>query len=246
MKHRANSNIWELHCEVKRGYVTVEYSHLKTCGLKGTMSSTGNVSHGHGEFRSKVQSGQISLISSLQLNHCPSIQNSVRHHSVYSCVICAHNTYFYDAQGYKWKTHWDYSGKNCSHMSISSRGCVMDGGAETAWVNKDYVTGALMSFSSKQLLPPFHYLIKLFHLQQIQQHAPLDRWQREDITSARMWRVRGHFWYPVCSSDASSHYVSRRVQGLTGVCYSSAPFGFRLISLLWFIIVILCKAPVIQ
>lgn len=72
------------------------------------------------------------------------------------------------------------------------------GGAETAWVNKDYVTGALMSFSSKQLLPPFSYLIKVLHLQQIQWHAPLDRWQRDNITSARMSRVKGQFWYPVC------------------------------------------------
>lgn len=49
------------------------------------------------------------------------------------------------------------------------------GGAEAACVNKDYVTGALMSFSSKQLLPPFFYLIKALHLQQIQRHVPLDR-----------------------------------------------------------------------
>lgn len=57
-------------------------------------------------------------------------------------------------------------------------------GTETAWVNKDYVTQALMSFPSKQLLPPSFYLIKVFHLQQIQLHALLVRWQKKCTLSA--------------------------------------------------------------
>lgn len=36
-------------------------------------------------------------------------------------------------------------------------------GAEAACFNKDYVTVALMSFFSKQLLPPVFYMIKVFH-----------------------------------------------------------------------------------
>lgn len=85
------------------------------------------------------------------------------------------------------------------------------GGAETAWVNKDYVTGALMSFSSKQLLPPFFYLIKVLHSQQIQPQVAVDRWQRENIASGRMCHVKGHFWYRGCSHRLSlrlaAHYA---------------------------------------
>lgn len=41
-----------------------------------------------------------------------------------------------------------------------------------------------MSFSSKHLLPPSFYLIKVFKLQQIQWHTRLDRWLKENTTSA--------------------------------------------------------------
>lgn len=95
-------------------------------------------------------------------------------------------------------------------MSISSSGCD-GGGAETAWVNKDYVTGALMSFSSKQLLPPSFYLIKELHLQQIpRRHAPLDRWQRESVTSAgivTLWVIFDILFVKLTQALTSSHSV---------------------------------------
>lgn len=66
----------------------------------------------------------------------------------------------------------------------------------TAGVNEDYVTRVLMSFSSKQLLPPSFYLIKEHHLQQILwQDAAAARWQKEVVICAGIQGVRGRFFY---------------------------------------------------
>lgn len=77
-----------------------------------------------------------------------------------------------------------------------------EGGAETAWVNKDYVTEALMSFSSKQLLPPSFYLIKAFHLQQIQWHALVNRWKTSRLQESLVSLV---ILYPVCHRLSLCH-----------------------------------------
>lgn len=92
------------------------------------------------------------------------------------------------------------------------------GRAETARVNKDYVTGALMSFSSKQLLPPFFYLIKVFHLQPIQRRALLHRRQREHNPICRTVPCqRLIFHTPFCKLTAGSRHVSHCVPGLSSV-----------------------------
>lgn len=44
-----------------------------------------------------------------------------------------------------------------------------------------------MSFSSKQLLPPSFYLIKAFHLQQIQWHALVNRWKTSCLQESLVW-----------------------------------------------------------
>lgn len=59
------------------------------------------------------------------------------------------------------------------------------GGVATAWINKDYVTGALMSFSSKQLLLPFFYLIKVLRLQQ----TDVDTVATSRPQECDMWRL---------------------------------------------------------
>lgn len=76
------------------------------------------------------------------------------------------------------------------------------GGGEAAWVNMDYVSAALMSFSWKQLLPPSFHLIKV--LQQIQCHAAPDRWRSSGVAAGGRASCQGSGFY---SSVAGLHRI---------------------------------------